>query len=265
MSTTRATWREYLIEAACLAAFMMSAAAFATLLNHPSSPFANWTAAPIVRRIPMGLAMGLTAAALIYSPWGIRSGAHMNPAVTVTYLRLRRIPALDACGYIAAQFAGGAVGIAVAVLLLGGLPADPSVNYVATRPGPGGPWVAALAEAVISFGLMLTVLTMTSTRRLARFTGLAAAALVALYIVVEDPLSGMSMNPARSTGPALMARSAEHLWIYFVSPLAGMLLAAEAHVRHRGRMDAGCAKFHHPANVPCVFRCGGAAPAEASL
>jgi aquaporin Z len=118
-------WREYLIEALCLALFMVSAAAFATLFQHPSSPLAAWGAPGLVRRIPMGLAMGLTAIALIYSPMGARSGAHMNPAVTVTFLRLGKITPADAAGYIAAQFAGGAIGLVVAVGLLGGLPARP--------------------------------------------------------------------------------------------------------------------------------------------
>ncbi len=71
-----------------------------------------------------------------------------------------------------------------------------SVNYVVTIPGPRGQWVAFLAEVVISFGLMMMVLVVTNTRHLARYTGLFAGALVALYISVEAPLSGMSMNPA---------------------------------------------------------------------
>src|SRR5512132_788828 len=104
-------WPEYSIEAACLGVFMVSAAGFATLLQHPLSPLAGWTASPLVQRIPMGVAMGLTLIAIVYSPAGGRSGAHMNPVVTLTFLRLGKIASADAVAYMAAQFAGGFAGI----------------------------------------------------------------------------------------------------------------------------------------------------------
>jgi aquaporin Z len=252
----RSHWAEYVIEGTCLGLFMVSAAGFATLLQHPSSPFGGWQVSPWVQRLPMGLAMGLTAAAIIYSPLGGRSGAHMNPALTLTFLRLRKVAPVDAFGYIGGQFVGGAGGILLATWLLGGLPADPSVNYVATVPGPAGVAVAFIAEAAISFGLMLVVLTVSNTPRLARFTGVCAATLVAAYIVLEAPLSGMSMNPARSFGPAMLARTGQTLWIYFTAPPLGMLIAAEVFVRRRGRAHVRCAKLHHPPNVRCIFECG---------
>src|SRR5215207_8443596 len=176
-------WPEYLIEAACLGLFMLSASGFATLLRHPASPlapavmFAPW---PALQRLPMGLAMGLTAAAIIYSPLGRRSGAHMNPAVTLTFLRLGKIARRDAAAYVAAQFAGGTAGILAATWLLRGLPSHPSINYVATVPGAAGQLVAFTAEAAISFGMMLLVLSASNVRRLARFTGAFAGLLIAL-------------------------------------------------------------------------------------
>lgn len=255
-------WPEYLIEMASLATFMFAAATFATLLQHPSSPLAAWMPAGVVRRVPMGAAMGLTAIALIYSPWGRRSGAHMNPAVTLTFLRLRKVRSADAVGYVVAQFAGGFGGIAIATALLAQLPADPSVNYVATVPGPLGGAVAVLAETLISFGLMTTVLHLSNHPRWHAYTGLAAGALVCTYITVEAPLSGMSMNPARSLGPALLTESLSSLWIYFVGPLAGMIVAAELYVRSRGLSSVLCAKFHHRSHHPCIFRCRFAAQPE---
>jgi len=248
-------WPEYAIDGLCLGLFMLSAATFATLLQHPSSPVSGWLTAPIVQRIPMGVAMGLTAAAIIYSPLGRRSGAHMNPALTLTFLRLGKVAPIDALGYIAAQFAGGAAGILAAVWLLRGLPADPSVNFIATTPGPEGWAVAFLAEALISFGMMLMVLTATNTSGLAPFTGLFAGALVATYITFEAPLSGMSMNPARSLGPSVLAHQGASLWIYFVAPIVGMFAAAEVFVRARGRESVGCAKLHHPKHGRCIFGC----------
>ena len=149
MQSFRAHWPEYAIEATCLGLFMISAAGMATLLQHPSSPFAGWSTTPLLQRLPMGVAMGVTSSLLIYSPLGARSGAHMNPAVTLTFLRLRKIAAVDAAGYVIAQFAGGLAGIAVATWILGGLPAHPNVNYVATVPGRDGPAIAFAAEMAI--------------------------------------------------------------------------------------------------------------------
>jgi len=251
-------WPEYAIEAFCLGLFMLSASTFASLLRHPASPLAATVASVMpapLQRVPMGVAMGLTAAAIIYSPLGRRSGAHMNPAVTLTFLRLGKVEPRDAAGYVAAQFLGGSLGIVAATALLRGLPSHPALNYVATVPGASGPVVAFAAEAAISFGMMLMVLSTSNARRLARFTGVFAGALIALYITLEDPLSGMSMNPARTFGPALLAHTVWSLWIYFTAPLLGMLTAAELYVRTIGAQHVRCAKLQHPIGGPCIFRC----------
>jgi aquaporin Z len=248
-------WREYLIEGAGLGLFMVSAAVMTTLLEHPSSPVRPALPHPFVRRALMGLAMGLTAAALIYSPWGRRSGAHFNPAVTLTFLRLGKVSPLDAGGYVAGQFAGGTLGIAAAAALLRPWIADASVNYVATLPGRAGDATAFAGELAISFLLMLTVLTVSNRARLAPFTGLAAALLVAWFITFEAPLSGMSMNPARTFGPSLVGGMARGLWLYFVAPPLGMLAAAELYTRMTGRVAIHCARLRHVG--PCLF-CGRA-------
>lgn len=237
----------------CLAAFMCSAALFATLLQHPASPWRMTTSDGWTARVPMGAAMGLTAIAIIYSPPGRRSGAHMNPAVTLTFWRLGKIAPIDVAGYVAAQFAGGLAGIAAMTALLAGLPADPSVNYVATMPGPAGATVAFVAELIISAGMMLMILSVSSRPRWNRFTGLCAGALVFAYITLEAPLSGMSMNPARSLGPAILAGAFDSIWVYFTAPLAGMLLAAHVFVRQRGRAQVPCAKLDHAPHLPCIF------------
>jgi len=250
----RSHWPEYVIEAFCLASFMLSAAAFATALQHPASPWLLQTMPAFLSRLPMGAAMGLTAIAIIYSPFGRRSGAHMNPALTLAFLRLGKIGGIDAFFYVLAQFSGGVSGIVVATWLLRGLPADPSVNYVATMPGPDGAAIAFAAEALISFGLMTAVLHWSNRPRLAPYTGMLAGGLVMAYITVEAPLSGMSMNPARSFGPALLAGSFESFWIYVAAPLMGMLAAAELYVRRRGLAHVLCAKLHH-GDGPCIFDC----------
>jgi aquaporin Z len=113
---------------------------------------------------------------------------------------------------------------------------------------------ALVAELVISFLLMTTVLNVSNSRH-AKFTGLAAGLAVATFILVEAPISGMSMNPARSLGPAVVSGNFRHLWIYFVAPPAGMLLAAEAFVRRRGLHRVLCAKLNHAGAGPCIFHC----------
>lgn len=255
MATTPASawhWPEYAMEAAGLGAFMISAATMTTLIEHPSFPIRGLIADDFVRRLLMGCAMGLTAIALIYSPWGRRSGAHLNPSVTLTFLRLGKISIRDAVAYISAQFAGGLLGIQAATVLLAPWIAAPAVNFVATMPGPGGSGVAFVGEIVISFALMTAVLTLSGVPRLAPFTGLVAGTLVATFIAIEAPLSGMSMNPARTLGPSLVGGVGEGLWVYFVAPPLGMLAAAELVTRARGGLAVHCAKLHHD-HGPCIF------------
>src|SRR5262249_4466073 len=94
-----------------------------------------------------------------------------------------------------------------------------------------------------------------NTRRLSRFTGGLAACLIALYISVEAPISGMSMNPARSFAPAIAAGTLGTWWLYVVAPLAGMLGAAELYVRRHGHDAVLCAKLHHGTGDSCHFHC----------
>jgi MIP family channel proteins len=257
----REHWPEYLMEGAHLGLFMLSACVFVTLLYHPGSPVGPASTpeqgleAGILRRLFMGLAMALTAVAIVYSPWGRRSGAHFNPAVTLTFWRLGKIAGWDAVFYIAAQFLGGVTGVFAARAWLGAPVAHPAVHYAVTVPGSPGPLVAFGAEIVISFVLMLVVLTVSNSRA-AALTGLCSGVLVATYITLESPLSGMSMNPARTLASAVPARTWTALWVYFTGPLVGMLAAADVYLLlSRGR-EAVCAKLYHHPGTRCIFRCG---------
>ena len=249
-------WPEYLMEAAGLGLVMVAAGLFATLLWYPGSPVAEALPDGVMRRALMGLIMGLAVIAIIYSPWGQQSGAHINPAVTLTFWRLGKVATSDAVFYVLAQFAGGALGVLLVLALLGALFADPPVSYVATVPGAAGIAVALLAEAVISFGLMAMILFTTNAPGLMRLTGVFAGCLVALYITFEAPLSGMSMNPARTLASALPGNLWHALWIYFVGPTAGMLLAVEFYRLVRRTPDVVCAKLNHHTHRRCIFRCG---------
>ncbi len=248
-------WPEYLMEAAELAGFMISACVFTVLFQHPASSIRTALPNDTLRRVLTGIAMGLTAISIFHSPWGKRSGAHLNPSVTLTFLSLGKIEARDACFYILAQFVGGIAGVGVASLLLGAVLGHPAVNYAATMPGPQGPWVAFGAEFIISFLMITMVLTFSNSKRLTRWTPMVAGTLVAAYISIEAPLSGMSMNPARSLGSSVWAASFQALWVYFTAPVVGMLLAAHIFVSRHGSHRVFCAKLHHHNHQRCIFRC----------
>ena len=232
---------------------MISASLFTILLWHPSSPVLNVIPNPFVRRMLIGIAMGGTAIALIFSPLGKRSGAHFNPAVTLTFWRLGKVKNWDAVFYIVAQFIGGIAGVMIVALFARMALAHPAVNYVATLPGPHGTAIAFVAELVIAFILMTVVLNVSNTPHVARFTGLFAGVLVATFITLEAPFSGMSMNPARTFGSAFVGHLWTGLWIYFTAPLLAMQLAAWLYLRRQGTVH--CAKYHHHNNQRCIFNC----------
>ncbi len=248
-------WPEYLMEAACLGLFMVSACSFTVLLEHPGSVLRQMVPSAFFRRLLIGLAMGLTAIALIYSPWGKQSGAHLNPSVTLTFLRLGKIEPWDAVFYVVAQFIGGTLGVLLSGVIWGPAIADRNVRYAATVPGTRGTGMAFIAELVISFALMTMVLHVSNSARIARFTGVIAGALIATYITLESPLSGMSMSPARSFASAAPERLWNSLWIYFTAPPLGMMLAAQVYIWLRGKHEVFCAKLHHNNDKRCIFRC----------
>ena len=248
-------WPEYLMEAAELGLFMVSACSFTVLLEHPASPVRLLLASSFLRMALIGVAMGLTLLGLIHTPWGKRSGAHMNPSTTLMFFRLGKIERWDAIFYMCFQFIGGLAGVMLSFEILGSILRHPSVNFAVTQPGSAGVPSAFIAELIISFVLALTVLSSANDIQLSRFTPYFAAILVATYITFEAPFSGMSMNPARTFGSALPAHAFNALWIYFTAPPIGMLLAAELYLRLRSAQAVYCAKYHHNNSMRCIFRC----------
>jgi aquaporin Z len=108
----------------------------------------------------------------------------------------------------------------------------------------------------MTFVLFSVVLLISNHERWRRFTGVAAASLVALYITFEAPVSGMSLNPARSFASALPSGIWTGFWVYLVAPVVGILAAAELFLRRRGLGAVVCAKLHHTDRHDCIFRCG---------
>lgn len=255
LQALRGHWPEYLMEAWGLGMFMVSAGLFTILLEYPGSPVHQSIGDVDARRALIGLAMGLTAIGIIYSPWGQQSGAHLNPAVTLAFMRLRKVAAWDALFYILAQFAGGTLGVVLLALALGRIFTGPPVLYAATLPGEQGAVIAFIAEYAISLGLMLAVLWVSNAERISRLTGIFAGVLVATYITLEAPYSGMSMNPARTFASAAPGGIWHHIWIYFSAPVLGMLSAVEVYRLIKPKGQVKCAKLDHSPQRRCIH-CG---------
>ena len=255
ISALRGHWPEYLIEGWALGIFMISAGLVTTLFDYPGSPVNHALHDGDLRRVLTGICMGLTAMALIYSPWGKRSGAHMNPAVTLTFLRLGHVAPWDAVFYIVAQLVGGTLGVLVVLAVLGNAFAEPPVRYVATLPGMQGISIALLAEFAISFAMMTAILHASNSQQLMRYTGVLAGVLVATWISIEGPLSGMSMNPARTFASALPGNVWTGFWLYMIAPVAGMQAAAALFTWQRGRGAVKCSKLIHSDDQRCIH-CG---------
>jgi aquaporin Z len=162
---------------------------------------------------------------------GAVSGAHLNPVVTIAFGLRSDFPWRRAVGYILVQLAGATL----AVLFLRGVFGDVG-QLGATLPGPGiHDWQAMLIELALTAGLVSTIL---GTASGAQNVGALSAVAVAGYIVLaglwSSPISGASMNPARSFGPALVRGDFGSFWVYVVGPLAGALLAVLFAVALRG-------------------------------
>ena len=166
-----------------------------------------------------------------------------------------RLAPNDMIGYWIAQFIGGTLGVLFSGLIWGHAIAEQNVRYAATLPGSRGTGVAFVAEMVISFVMMIMILNVSNSARIARFTGVFAGALVATYVTLESPLSGMSMSPARSFASAVPGGLWNSLWIYFTAPPLGMMLAAQVYLWLWGKEAVFCAKLHHDNHKKCIFRC----------
>ena len=217
----------YLSEALGLGVFMFSAGFFCILIDHPDFYVREIIPSDSIRRFLIGLSMGLTALFIIHSPFGKKSGAHINPAFTLTLMRLKRLSAKDSFFYILFQFLGGSAGLYLISLLMPESIRHPLINYIVTVPGKQGLSVAFILEFIISFFLMMTVLVTSAHPKLSVYTSFFVATLITLYITVEAPYSGMSMNPARTFSSAIVANVWTDFWIYCLSPVVAMLTAGE--------------------------------------
>ncbi|MFZ1882020.1 MAG: aquaporin [Rhodoplanes sp.] len=228
LEALRRHWPEYAIEGWALGMFMISASVATVLLYDPRSPTFGLIENEFWKRALMALAMAGTAAAIIYSPWGKRSGAHMNPAFTLSFWVMGKINTVDAVYYALFQFVGGLCGSLLSYVLTGGLLADPRANWAVTVPGPQGVAAALFSELIIAFILMFVVAVMLNSK-FDQLIGIVAGGLIFLYVLYESPYSGFGMNPARSFSSALPADTWTAFWVYLIAPPTGMLTAVFVH------------------------------------
>src|SRR5579871_5672850 len=177
-----------------------------------------------ITHVGVGLVFGLVIAAMIYAT-GHLSGAHLNPAVTLGFVIARHFPLRGLLGYWLAQTLG-----AIAAALFLRLTLGDVAHLGATQPGAGGPWQSFAMEAVLTFFLMFVIMAVaTDTRAVGQAAALAIGATVGLEALFAGPISGASMNPARSFGPALVGGNWAALWVYLTAPFLGAAIAAIAY------------------------------------
>ncbi len=186
------------------------------------SPLADDVGSVHLRLLVVGIFFAGSGALVTVSPLGRRSGAHLNPAVTLAFFLKRHVSWHDLVGYVAGQLAGATAGAALAALAWGHHDTRPPVHYAITVPGAHVTLAEALViEAVMTATLVLLIFGMVSSPRTARWTPLAVWILVALLVCGFATITGTSLNPARTLGPDWVAGYTHDAWVYVVAPLAG--------------------------------------------
>jgi aquaporin Z len=209
-------WRIWGAEAAGTALFVLGALSAVALVLGTGSPFGGLSSS--WRNLIAGALVATVVSAIAVSPIGRLSGAHLNPAVTLAFRALGMVGRHDVAGYVAAQLGGALAGAALFRAAWG--PVAASVGDGVTHPTVS--LVAALAlEAGMTAALVATIAAFVSHERLARWTPLIIWPLLAVMIWLAGPLTGTSLNPARSAGPAAASGDLADLWLYVVAPTVG--------------------------------------------
>ena len=208
--------------AECIGVFALVFAgcgAIVTEAEHPGS----------LGTVGIALVFGLVAMAMVYAT-GHLSGAHLNPAVTIAFALTRHFPRAEALAYLLAQLLGALLAAGLLAIAWPSHPAD----LGATQPsiGAGG---ALAYEAVLTAFLMFVIMAVaTDTRAVGAAAAIAIGGTVGLDALFGGPITGASMNPARSLGPALVSGELHDLWIYLLAPACGAILGALAYQLVRG-------------------------------
>jgi len=244
---------EYFAEFLGTAIMMVIGIGAVALMWAEGTPLRTWIPSDDLRRLLTGMMFAGGATLVVLSRLGQRSGGHLNPAVTIAFWQRGQVRGVDAVAYIIAQTLGAIAGTVVVAQAAGDW--AKSIQFGLTEPGSGYTAMSAfLAEVLITFLLVFLIYYCVSDQRFAKKTPYLAGALVAFLVFVEAPISGTSLNPARSFGPALIAGDYRDNWIYWIAPVLGGLLANAVFLGFfSDRRRKGCAKLFHTERYRCIF------------
>jgi len=172
-----------------------------------------------VSHVGIAITFGLIVAAMIYA-FGSISGAHINPAVTIAFSLTDRFKRKDLIGYIVFQLIGSFLASGVLRFLF-----RDHDNLGATFPYDGWSQTFVL-EIILTYFLMLVIIFVSQDKAVSKFTGIAVGGVVLLEAMFAGPITGASMNPARSIAPAIVSGHISELWIYIAAPIIGAVLAS---------------------------------------
>jgi aquaporin Z len=256
-------WPEYGAEflgTACLVFFGLSAVVFDFA---PDLPMSHWIPSASTRLLINGLLFAGSGSLVALSPLGRLSGAHINPSVSLAFWLGGKMRLCDFAAYVVAQMLGGMAGALALVFAWRGHAA--SVRNGMTLPGDGWPlWIVFDCEVFLTGLLVFLIFVFVSSHRLLRFTPLMNWLVVATMVWLEAPISGTSLNPARSFGPALMTGVWTAQWLYFVAPpLGGMLGLAAFHLFMPAWRCLVSGKLVHAPNYRSIFTPGQVRPGSA--
>ena len=219
----RVRWRLFFSELIGTALLVLGGLSVVIVMSGDGSPIGRLVPNELLRTTLTALLFGTIGSAIALSWVGRESGAHINPVVTMGFWMMRKLDFRAAVGYMMAQMLGAAIG-ALPLLVWGSF--GRSVAFGATVPGPGYSTAAVLSgEIATTFGLVATLCVFLGFPHLRRYTPLAIPFLYAVMVPLEAHISGTSTNPARTFGPALISGRWDGWWIYWIGPMAGMLIA----------------------------------------
>jgi glycerol uptake facilitator-like aquaporin len=246
-------WREWLSEFAATAVLLLVMVTTFRVLFGAGSPLARMVPSAGGRLVVGALVSGVTVGLLIVSPFGRRSGGHMNPAVSVAFWVMGALPGRDTAAYVAVQLAGSVAGVTVGRLLWGPRVAEHAVGYATIRAAGGMPVAVVFVSEAVATVVMLAAVTFVAARpRLASWLPAVAGAAVAALIMLVGRWTGGSFNPARQFGPELFSGDLSWLWVYLTAPVSAAWLFGQVRSRIPTAPPLACALCEQPVPAPAL-------------